>query len=60
LTAAHPTLPIGTRLRVTNAATGRSVTVRVNDRGRTLPDEMSTSHIPRLMRWEWLEGVLLK
>ena len=33
LTAAHPTLPFGTRLRVTNIANGRSVTVRVNDRG---------------------------
>jgi rare lipoprotein A len=33
LTAAHPTLPFGTRLRVTNLTTGRSVTVRINDRG---------------------------
>ncbi len=33
LTAAHPTLPFGTRLRVTNVATKRSVTVRINDRG---------------------------
>ena len=33
LTAAHPTLPFGTRLRVTNVTTGRAVTVRVNDRG---------------------------
>ena len=33
LTAAHPTLPFGTRLRVTDVNTGRSVTVRVNDRG---------------------------
>jgi len=33
LTAAHPTLPFGTKLRVTNTATGKSVTVRVNDRG---------------------------
>jgi rare lipoprotein A len=33
LTAAHPTLPFGTKLRVTNAVTGRFVTVRVNDRG---------------------------
>jgi len=33
LTAAHPTLPFGTKLRVTNVASGRSVTVRVNDRG---------------------------
>jgi rare lipoprotein A len=37
LTAAHPTLPFGTRLRVTNIATGRSVTVRVNDRGPYVP-----------------------
>ena len=33
LTAAHPSLPFGTKLRVTNVSTGRSVTVRVNDRG---------------------------
>ena len=33
LTAAHPTLPFGTRLRVTNVGTGKSVTVRINDRG---------------------------
>jgi rare lipoprotein A len=37
LTAAHPTLPFGTRLRVTDVATGRSVTVRVNDRGPYVP-----------------------
>jgi rare lipoprotein A len=33
MTAAHPTLPFGTKLRVTDVASGRSVTVRVNDRG---------------------------
>ena len=33
LTAAHRTLPFGTRLRVTNLTNGRSVMVRVNDRG---------------------------
>jgi len=33
MTAAHPTLPFGTKLRVTNVSSGRSVTVRVNDRG---------------------------
>jgi rare lipoprotein A len=37
LTAAHPTLPFGTRLHVTNVATGQSVTVRVNDRGPFVP-----------------------
>ncbi|MEO0591645.1 MAG: septal ring lytic transglycosylase RlpA family protein [Pseudomonadota bacterium] len=33
MTAAHKTLPFGTRVRVTNRANGRSVTVRINDRG---------------------------
>ena len=33
LTAAHPTLPFGTLVRVTNRANGRSVDVRINDRG---------------------------
>lgn len=33
LTAAHKTLPFGTQLRVTYPRTGRSVVVRVNDRG---------------------------
>jgi rare lipoprotein A len=33
LTAAHRTLPFGTRLRVTHEGTGRSVVVRINDRG---------------------------
>jgi len=33
LTAAHKTLPFGTRVRVTDSKTGRSVTVRINDRG---------------------------
>lgn len=33
LTAAHRTLPFGTRVRVRNERTGRSVVVRINDRG---------------------------
>ena len=33
MTAAHKTLPMGTRVRVTNTANGRSVVVRINDRG---------------------------
>uniref|UniRef100_A0A7C2GG83 Probable endolytic peptidoglycan transglycosylase RlpA n=1 Tax=Thermus islandicus TaxID=540988 RepID=A0A7C2GG83_9DEIN len=33
LTAAHPSLPFGTRVRVTNLKDGRSVVVRINDRG---------------------------
>ena len=33
MTAAHRTLPFGTRVRVTHVASGRSVVVRINDRG---------------------------
>ncbi len=33
MTAAHRTLPFGTLVRVTNLANGRSVIVRINDRG---------------------------
>jgi rare lipoprotein A len=33
LTAAHRTLPFGTKVKVTNKRNGRSVTVRINDRG---------------------------
>lgn len=32
-TAAHPTLPFGTRVRVTNLANGRAVALTINDRG---------------------------
>ena len=33
MTAAHKTLPFGTKLKVTNQKTGKSVTVKINDRG---------------------------
>lgn len=33
LTAAHRTLPMGTEIRVTNLGNGKSVRVRINDRG---------------------------
>jgi rare lipoprotein A len=37
MTAAHPTLPFGTRVVVTNLRNGRRVVVRINDRGPTIP-----------------------
>jgi rare lipoprotein A len=40
MTAAHRTLPIPSYLRVTNVANGRSVVVRVNDRGPFLHDRL--------------------
>jgi len=33
LTAAHRSLPFGTKIRVSNSRTGKSVVVRINDRG---------------------------
>ena len=40
LTAAHRTLPLGTRLRVANLENGRIVRVRVNDRGPYVTDRI--------------------
>ena len=40
MTAAHPTLPIPSYARVTHLASGRSVVVRVNDRGPFLHDRV--------------------
>jgi rare lipoprotein A len=37
MTAAHLTLPMGSFVRVTNLRNGRSVVVRVNDRGPIVP-----------------------
>jgi rare lipoprotein A len=40
LTAAHRTLPFGTRVRVRNAQNGREVIVRINDRGPHVRDRI--------------------
>ncbi|MCU0759005.1 MAG: septal ring lytic transglycosylase RlpA family protein [Steroidobacteraceae bacterium] len=40
LTMAHRTLPFGTRVRITDGASGKSVVVRVNDRGPTQADRI--------------------
>jgi rare lipoprotein A (peptidoglycan hydrolase) len=40
LTAAHQTLPFGSRVRVTNLANGRSVVVTINDRGPFAEDRL--------------------
>ena len=37
MTAAHPTLPFDSRVRVTDKASGKSVVVRINDRGPFVP-----------------------
>ena len=40
MTAAHKLLPFGTQLRVTNKSNGRSIVVRVNDRGPFVADRV--------------------
>lgn len=40
LTAAHPSLPFGTQVKVTNADNGESVVVRINDRGPFAADRV--------------------
>lgn len=40
LTAAHPSLPFGSKIKVTNTRNQRSVVVVVNDRGPTTPGRM--------------------
>ena len=40
MTAAHPSLPFGTRVRVTNLANGRSVELVINDRGPFAEDRV--------------------
>jgi len=40
LTMAHKTLPFGTRVKVTNPKNGKSVVLRVNDRGPTQADRV--------------------
>lgn len=41
MTMAHPTLPFGTRVRVTNLSSNKSVIVHVNDRGPTTPGRIA-------------------
>lgn len=40
MTAAHKSLPLGTRVKVTNLETGRSILVRINDRGPFVKDRI--------------------
>ena len=42
MTGSHPALPLGTLLRVTNVENGRSVVVRITDRGRECADCLIT------------------
>ena len=47
MTAAHPSLPFGTKVRVTNLENGRAVVLRINDRG---PVAKGFTTVPRMWR----------
>ena len=56
LTAAHKTLPLGSRVRVVNLSNGREVTVRINDRGPFSPQliiDLSEAAAERRAVDEW-------
>ena len=54
LTAAHPTLPLGSWVRVTNLRNGRAVVVRINDRGPIVPGRIIdlSYNTARVLRFE--------
>ena len=41
MTMAHPTWPFGTKVRVTNPANDKSIVLRINDRGPSIPDRIA-------------------
>lgn len=61
LTAAHRSLPFGTLVRVTDIRTGRSVIVRINDRGPFTPERVIdlTSAAARALGFSGLTHVTL-
>ena len=62
LTAAHRALPFGTMVRVTNLANGRSIVVRINDRGPFVKNrviDLSQAAAPQL-QFSGLVPVLLE
>jgi len=54
LTAAHPTLPLGSFVRVTNLRNGRAVVVRINDRGPVVPGRIIdlSYHTARVLQFK--------
>lgn len=57
MTAAHPTLPIPSYVRVSNPANGRSVVVRVNDRGPFHEDRLIDLSYTAALKLDLLKGV---
>jgi rare lipoprotein A len=60
LTMAHPTLPFGTRVKVTNLRNGRSVIVRVNDRGPQVAERIADLSLAAAQRLGMLRRGLVR
>jgi len=60
MTAAHRTLPFGTHVMVTNLQNGRSVTVRINDRGPFVNDRIIDLSYAAAMQLSMLEPGVVK
>lgn len=58
LTAAHPTYPHGTIIRVTNLGNGKSVVVRINDRMPYRPDRIIDLSLGTAMELDMVEDGL--
>ncbi len=60
LTAAHRTLPFGTRVKVTNLSNNRSVTVTVNDRGPFVKDRIIDLSKAAAVKLDYIEHGVTK
>lgn len=58
LTAAHPTLPFGTVIKVTHAGNNRSVIVRINDRGPFVAGRIIDLSLAAAEQLQMVEGGL--
>lgn len=56
LTAAHPTLPFGTLVKITNLRNNLSVTVRINDRGPFVGDRVIDLSLAAAKKLDMIES----
>jgi len=60
LTAAHPSLPFGIKVRVTHLSNGRSVVVRINDRGPIVAGRIIDLSLAAAERLEMVEAGIVR
>ena len=60
LTAAHPTLPFGQKVRVTNLVNNREVTVTINDRGPFIRNRIIDLSLAAARKLDMVEAGLVQ